>query len=402
MRVTLIVFLIHFSNTLCGQFHFIADINISPENYAPNLNEINTIVSKKYSHLKNKKINLDSLYMAVHSKASHAQSKDEYFKCLLTYFSKLNNSHTTIYLREYGLKASVKMIERRLFLEKIDDDIFLGAGIAINDEVMQIDGIPTINWLNIQRKYVSASTPKHQLNKTLWKVFNSEFKVSRTYKIKTDEGVKTVLAKLETPTNYAYTYPQDVPKCSGIKLNEVTGYISINSMTGSVVNEFESVYDSLFKLPNLIIDLRENTGGNSGYSEQISSYLISTQQKACVSRKKIKPKANSYKGNVYVLIGVKTSSAAESLVIDLVESRSAILIGGSTAGDTGNGPSNFITDYGISFRIPTRKPQVSFNNFPMEGTGIPPHFFVNQKVEDFNDEQDTILEYTLNHIYQHQ
>lgn len=143
--------------------------------------------------------------------------------------------------------------------------------------------------------------------------------------------------------------------------------------------------------------MRRNTGGGSSIAEQLGSYLIDEPIKGCVSRKKIAPSKLKYEGNLYVLAGVQTASAAESFVLDLVESgRDVTLVGSPTAGDTGNGPSNFKTSNGISFRIPTRKPpQVSYKNFPMEGMGIPPKFDVVQRVEDYLKDIDTVLEFVL-------
>ncbi|GGI57609.1 S41 family peptidase [Winogradskyella haliclonae] len=399
MRLSILISILLITNIIYGQLSFVDDINIPVENYNQNFKQINAIVAKNYSHLKNKNIDIDSLYSFYQNKISEIANKEDYFKCLLTYFSKLKNSHTTIHLRDYGIKASVKMIENRLFLHKVDDADFVKLGVKKNDEILQIDNRPIIEWLNIQRKFVSASTLDGELNNTLWKVFNSEFKISRTYTIKTTNGLKTIAKKLNIPTEYSYSFPNNITKSNGRKLNETTGYITINSMTGNVVKEFEASFNSLMHLPNLIIDLRENTGGNSIFSEQIARYLISYPTRACVSRKKIKPKKNRYKGKLYVLIGVKTASAGESFAIDLLESGNVKLIGSPTAGDTGNNPKNFTTDYGISFRIPIRKPpQISFNGFPMEGTGLPPHFEINQTVEDFKSDTDTVLEYTLNYI----
>jgi carboxyl-terminal processing protease len=183
----------------------------------------------------------------------------------------------------------------------------------------------------------------------------------------------------------------------GRALNNSTAYIEIASMTGNVVKEFKEIFTTLRSYPNLIIDVRKNTGGSSTISEQLVSYLIDEPIKGCVSRKKIAPSKIKYEGNLYVLAGVKTASAAESFVLDLVESgRDVTLVGSSTTGDTGNGPANFKTSGGISFRIPTRQPpQMSFKNFPMEGVGIPTQFNVAQSVDDYLKDIDTALEFVL-------
>ena len=99
------------------------------------------------------------------------------------------------------------------------------------------------------------------------------------------------------------------------------------------------------------------------------------------------------------MIGINTFSAAESFVIDLSESKRAVLIGNSTAGDTGNRPKTFTTKHGFKYRIPQIKsPQISFGGFPMEGAGIKPDLKVDQTATDYLKNVDTVLEFAINRI----
>lgn len=390
-----LVLLLFYNLAFC-QLPLIDSINISPRNYKRNFEQINTIVKDNYSHISAKKINIDSLFNDVNHSISESLSKDEYFKYLLYYFSELKNSHTTLYIGEYGINATVDMVENRLFLKEIDDKIFEGTGIRIRNEILKIDNMPVVDWLQEQCNYVSSSTRQHDINNALWKVFKSEFKLVRKYEIKTAEGIKTIELNIDKPFDYSVLFSSSKPKVNHRLLNDSTAYILISTMTGNVVQEFENAYESYRGLTNLIVDIRENTGGSSVMAEQIARYLINKSQKACVSRKKIRPRKSGYEGNLYLLIGIKTASAAESFAIDIWESGNATLVGGITAGDTGNGPKNYSTDFGIRFRIPTRKPaQTSIHNFPMEGRGVPPNHTINQTVSDYLNGVDTVLEFTL-------
>ena len=93
-----------------------------------------------------------------------------------------------------------------------------------------------------------------------------------------------------------------------------------------------------------------------------------------------------------------TFSAAESFAIDLKESGNATLVGEATAGDTGCRPQNFVSKYGIWFRIPTREPRLSPKGHPMEGVGVEPHYKIEQTVADFFNDKDTAVEYILNNL----
>lgn len=386
-----------FSKKTQAQLPLIDSIRISKEDYLANFRQINEIVANRYSHLESKHVNLDSLSGALALKISAVNNKEDYFRYLLNYFSELQNSHTTIYIGDYGIECSAALVENRLFISKISDQLLINKGINVNDEIIKINDIPVDTWLSAQKQYVTASTEAHDLNNTLWNVFNTKFKGMRSYDIKTSIGLIHIDVNLDQPVDYRKLFSGNAPKATGIALNESFAYISVESMTGRVVEQFIEAYQSLEKYPNLIIDLRENTGGNSSLGEQITRYLINEPLRASVSHKRISPAKSSYQGKLYVLIGVKTASAAESFALDLLESGNAILVGSPSAGDTGNQPTNFKTGFGISFRIPTRRPaQVSFKGFPMEGVGIPPHHQIFQTAVDYLNGVDTVLEYVLN------
>ena len=398
----LFFFFILIYNTSLSQWKFIDSISIPPENYKTNFKQINDIVIKNYSHLKTKNIDLRSLFLEIEKKISISTTKTDYFEYLQYYFSKLKNSHTHMLLNDYGINCSARLVENRIFIDRVDSHIFTENGIKKGDEIINIDNIPVFEWLKQQKNSVNSSTDEGILNAAvLFKIFSDNFKISRVYDVKTSHGMKTVQTDLVQSANYSHLLFTNEKKATGKILNSKTAYIEIKSMSGKVVSDFINALDTLKTYPNLIIDLRRNSGGSSSLSEKIASFLIPHAQKGCVSRKKIKPDQMAYKGSVYVLIGVQTSSAAESLALDLLESDNAILVGSPTNGDTGNSPKIFHTDFGVYFSIPTRKPaQVSFKGFPMEGIGIPPHHFIKQNIEDYKNETDTILEYTINLIDQ--
>jgi carboxyl-terminal processing protease len=226
--------------------------------------------------------------------------------------------------------------------------------------------------------------------------------------VKSDNGLNEVILNLEKiDERELYTsFVQENVK--GEILEEDIGYIALNSMGGSLA-EFETEFFKVEHLPYLIVDVRQNGGGNSALSEEILAYLIEKPQEACVSRRVILPHQNYYKGKLILLTGVGTGSAAESFALDIKESESAIIVGMPTAGDTGNGPQTLSVNgiYGsppdggselrnIKFRIPTRKPpQISPKGFPMEGIGIPPDYYVAPNVEDYLNNADGTLEFTI-------
>lgn len=165
-----------------------------------------------------------------------------------------------------------------------------------------------------------------------------------------------------------------------------------------VIESFVSEFNKVRNLPYLIIDVRNNEGGNSGNGRELARYFIHEDQPHCVDNKIISPVDDAYQGKVVLLTSPMTFSAAESFVIDMKESGNIILIGEPTAGDTGNRPKTFKTSSGICFRIPTAPPSVSPKGFPLEGIGVAPDYLVSQTVSDFINDKDTQLEFAKQYL----
>lgn len=126
-------------------------------------------------------------------------------------------------------------------------------------------------------------------------------------------------------------------------------------MRNGIVEEFDSLYPSVKNLPYLIVDVRRNRGGNSLNGEKLCEYLLKREQKHCLYDKTLKPRADAYKGKLFLLIDTRTFSAAESFVIDLWESGEVTLVGCPTGGDTGSQPEYSI----LRLTFPSESPRVS-------------------------------------------
>ena len=367
----------------------IVDINMYPEQFIDDFTEIINIVKKNYSHWESKGINSDSLFIVYSQYLKAVKTNDEYKHFLLAYFAELKNMHTNVYITpSYYINCGAKLFENRVFIDGIGSSVAV-AGVNIKDEILAVEGVSVLEWLNQQQKFVNASTDEARLNGAIRHIFFDYSGGIRTLLLNTQTGEKEV--KLSFVKNPCIV-------TSSI-INDSIGHICINSMEENVVADFKEEFEKCRTNPILIIDIRNNGGGNSGYSEDITEYLIQKEQKACVSGTTLKPQKNNYQGKLVVLIGIGTCSAAESFALDLKESGNAIFIGSETGGDTGNRPKNFTTKHGTSFRIPTRKPaQVSPKGFPMEGMGIKPDFTVCQTVDDFLNNVDTVLEFAINKV----
>ncbi|MDA3614761.1 S41 family peptidase [Polluticaenibacter yanchengensis] len=376
---------------------YIKDIPATAD-YVEDFKKVSDNVNEKYTHLKDKNINgiiLQNEYLA---KVKNAKTNLEYGSLLIQYFASLNNSHSNAIFKKFYINCSALLLDNHVFISYIGDSVFLKNGIKEKDEILKINNSPVLTYIRNESKFTSASTDLHRTYLTVSGLFSSYFEESRTYTIKTSSGEKDVTIHFgETPLDKTSTTSNQTPgKIESKILNDSVAYISILSMTGNVVEEFIKAFDTLSRKPFLIIDVRRNQGGNSGNSEKIAEYLISEKQKACVSNRWLNPKDNHFTGRLFILTSPYTVSAAESFVLDLLESNNATIIGMPTAGDTGNQPQFYSSTLGYSYWFPSRnKAQVSPKGFPMEGESIKPHLAVSKTIADFFDNKDTILEYVL-------
>ena len=376
--------------------YFVADIPVEPENFAEDFESIHKQVVENCSLYKQKGYDIDSLYTTFASRiGDDVQTKAEYSLLVCEYFAALNIGHAWTTLYGYSAGQRLEVIEDRLFLSK-PNEYLTNYGFRDKDEIVGINNLTTDEYVAQLKKYLPASTEAARTyNTRRWALIDS-FTDSLLICDVLREGERL---RIELPLMRKAEIKQPQPDlvATGKRLNDSVGYINITSMMGSVVEDFKQAYEQVCDLPYLIVDVRNNGGGNSGFGREIAEYLLCKEQAHCVSGT-IVPQPNAYRGKLFLLTSPYTFSASESFALDIKESGLATVVGETTGGDTGCRPKTFTSKYGICFRVPTRAPHLSPKGFPMEGVGIEPHYEVKQTVEDFFTDTDTAIEYILTEL----
>lgn len=186
-------------------------------------------------------------------------------------------------------------------------------------------------------------------------------------------------------------------------------------------------------ISNLIIDIRNNPGGNSSLGDEFLKYLtgkpflqfgeveLKISEQACekymwVKRqypnskineiklfkgKPIKPGKNPlmFNGKIFVLISLKTASSAMSFAAAIKHFGIGVLVGGETT-DT---PVNYgdiinlkLPNSGLHFSVACKRFVCAGGK--ENGRGVLPDYEVKQKPEDTAKGVDSVLEFTLNLI----
>lgn len=370
--------------------YYFSELPVGADAYADELRDIHRTVSENYSLYKAKGINMDSLYAVFASRLQAGPlSARDYALLLQEYFAALRVGHSFVLLNGFSAGARPLYIEGRLFVDR-PDGYLAEHGFKDKDEIIEMDGRPVGEWIAAHERFTAASTDAARTYATATGVFFSLTDSLRTFRLL--RGADTVSVSLPLQRGACFSAADGPEPVQGRILSDSIGYLNIRTMRNGVVSCFEREYSKLKHLPHLIIDLRENEGGNSWNGREMCDYLIKADQPHCIQPSEIMhPRDDAFKGHIYLLVGPRTFSAAESFALDLRESGNVTLVGEPTAGDTGNGPQNFHSRQGLYFRFPTREPALSPKGFPLEGTGIPPHILVRQTVDDFMRGEDTVL-----------
>ncbi|MDE6578086.1 MAG: peptidase S41 [Muribaculaceae bacterium] len=361
------------------------------DKFSDDFHEITEIVRDNYSLYEAKHLNIDSLCDSFSARVGHISTSKEYGELLQEFFASLKVGHSFVYLKEYSAGTFPVYINDSVFINS-PNEIMTEAGLKNKDRVIAVNGEPITRWMDRNEKYVSASTPLNRRLYTAANIFRSLSDTVRDYTV--CRGNDTILVKLPLLTKDKFP-SAEIVKTSGKVLNDSIGYIVINTMMDGVLESFSADFNKVRNLPYLIVDIRNNEGGNSGNGRELCKYFIHSEQPHCIDNKVMTPSDNAYHGKVVLLISPITFSAAESFAIDMKESGNVILIGEPTAGDTGNHPKTFKTSNGICFRIPTAGPSVSPKGVPLEGVGVIPDYYVTQTVYDYFNDKDTQLDFAI-------
>lgn len=383
-----------YSSDIDAESYYVESLPLANDRFNDDFNEIADVVKENYSLYESKHLNLDSLCDAYAVRVKGISTPKEYGEILQEFFAALRVGHASVYFKTYSAGAVPVIINDSIFISK-PNTILTQAGFKDKDRVIAIDGVPTVEWMNCNEKYVASSTPLNRRMFTGGEMFRSLSDTVRTYTV--CRGLDTLAIRLPLVPHEALPAVNSAATESKI-LNDSIGYLAINTMMDGVLESFASDFSRVRNLPYLIIDVRNNEGGNSGNGRELCRYFIRKDQPHCIGGENMSPMADAYTGKEVLLTGPKTFSAAESFVIDMKESGNVILIGESTAGDTGNRPKTFRTSNGICFRIPTAPPTASPKGFPLEGVGIEPDYRIVQTVTDFLNDTDTQLEFALRYI----
>jgi carboxyl-terminal processing protease len=169
------------------------------------------------------------------------------------------------------------------------------------------------------------------------------------------------------------------------------------------------VIKGIFSFPNIIIDVRENRGGNEKFARQFASMFTQdslpyelvknfNEESLEFDKEHIKwlhpnEEGICYKGNIFVLTSPSIMSSNESFILMMKQMPNAKLVGMKSYGSTAN-PKPVELSNGVKIFIPSWR-AYTLSGELIEGFGIEPDIEIETKPEQFTRESDPLFQEVL-------
>ncbi|MCY3766551.1 MAG: S41 family peptidase [Gemmatimonadetes bacterium] len=353
------------------------------------------------------------------------RSFHEYYLLLQRCIARLNDGHTEVWARVPTIMTDsppllIRPVEGKALVADIGTSREIQAAeLTRGDEITHVDG------LSVQEKleqdifpYVSSSTQQARDLEAYAKLLDGPKNSPVNIRIRGSDNAPRELELIrrskweDKPWTQLSSFEfRDIPQ--GI------AYVAIRSFgSGDVVEQFDEIFHKVQNARGLIIDVRENGGGDTRYASAIVGYL--TDRTLIGSRWKTRQYMPSFRawnqeekwhegahepvepgtrnpflGPLAVLIGPGTVSAAEDFLVTLHYSGRATLVGENTAGTTGQ-PLIVPLTAGMA-RICTKR-----DTYPdgreFVGIGVIPDVEVVPTREDVSSGRDAVLEKAMDVI----
>jgi len=316
-----------------------------------------------------------------------------------------------------GLKTA--LVEDKVIIVAVDSDDLRTKGLAAGQELVTISGIPARKYAEEQiAPYQFASTPQDLAAQ----VYSDKLLAGPK-----DEPIDVGLTRGDGKVvvqRLARSWGQgryNLPLVSARLLDGNVAYVAINSFNDpKVVEQFDQAFEETVRGANaLILDVRNNSGGNSNNGYAILGYLTDRphptsrwQSRSYVPAYRswgrglqwrrspggeLRPNGKKYfDKRAVVLTGPRTYSAAEDFCVAFSNMQRGPMVGGTTGGSTGN-PLFLRLPGGGGVTICSK-----LDSFPdgsqFVGLGINPDVRVTTSVEDIRAGRDPVLEAAMKQL----
>lgn len=366
----------------------------------------------------------DSLCLASIPAILATDSPLEYWKEMKRISARLGDGHTSVWF-SYAptnddlispLPMTTRMYDKRIFVHQMFSKELKEKGLKKGVEILTINGQNAYEYAEQHVKpYVSSSTPQWLTYTTFcsFELTKGQKKDLITLEYKDEKGKTQKLAIDRRTTRW-----DDEADRETFIYKELPGNIGLLKITTfmdhSSNEKFDKLYEEIKNSEALVIDLRDNSGGNSNYADYILRHFSEKPFKSSqwsspmyiaahgswnyprewytMSSQNLYPvKKDIYTKPVILLINAGTYSSAEDFTIKFRGMNRGKIIGQPTGGSTGNPINITLVDGIISAGICTKK-DIGPDGTEFVGVGIFPDIEVAESMDDYLNNRDVVLD----------
>jgi len=400
-------------------------INISDEEKIAGLSKLWSEIQYNFVHFDIiDDINLDSLSVSFLPKVRTAKNTIEYYWCLKEFCAHLKDGHTDVnFPKEIQnqirgrIPIQSRLVEGKVIVIKVFDEELVEQGITPGDEITHINNYAVQKYANLFVRPYWTNNAAHSLDRTIFEYALFRGPVGETIDI-------TIKNREENSITYKVKRRKNIYRkwesVSYRQLEDNIGYVSINSFGyDEVVTKFDSVFNYIKKNDALIIDLRDNGGGNGRIGWAILGYFTDKpfqifkwktrlyrpiwrawgrKEEIYEEQPTLKnaDETKYYSKPVVLLTRPRTGSMAENFCMGFRIMDRGKIIGGPTAGSSGT-PLVFSLPGGGSAKVVTTRGLYP-DGEEFIGIGIKPDILVTQTIDDFRAGYDRILETAVGYL----
>lgn len=368
----------------------------------------------------------DGLYFATLPEVRAATDTVDYYRVLRRFIARLHDGHSSVrppaeVMDQLDAQPGVRtaLVEGRVFVVELLDPKLADTGLAPGMEIVAIEGRPVRDWAEANiAPYQPASTPQDLAARTYERaLLSGPLGQPARVTVRDADGRDRVLSLPRMPARDFENAYWGGPVFSLRMLPGNIAYVNIHHFgDSSAADGFREHFDEIAAADGLIIDVRENGGGNGSEAYRILSLL--TDQPFRNSRwqtraylpafrawgrpegthaepgELLEPDGGRhYAGPVVLLTSARTYSAAEDFVVVFDAMQRGRIVGEPTGGSTGQ-PLLFDLPGGGTGRVCTKRDSYP-DGKPFVGVGVQPHLRVSPTVADLRAGRDTVLEAAL-------
>lgn len=406
-----------------------AELDASAKAYV--LSRFCTEVKYNFAFYDKLEFDWDSLCVASMPSLTATLSDEDFLKGMQVLCNKLQDGHTYIFpmnnpkdpadwIRPFPMKT--ERIGDRVFVTAVYSSVLKQSGVRPGCEIVEIDDENVLDYGNRNiRPYLASSTPQWAKYRPFAEFELTKDKGSRTSRIlfRNEKGEEFAV---ESDRNIAWDLQNGTPSMSFRVEEGNIGLLTVGSFQNSDFDRayFDELYDEILKTDALIIDIRNNSGGNSLHADYLISHFIHQPipQGTWSSPMYIAAHASwnyprewnvqtpdpvlpvkekeIYNNPIVLLVNATTFSSAENFCVLFRGAKRGKIIGTPTGGSTGN-PVFIDLGFGFGCCICT-KHELDTEGNEFVGIGIQPDILAEEDIDTFLDNGDSVMEKALDFL----